>query len=191
MVASVEVPAQSALLPSLVSRPEQLTAANVAVSTIGGLGTLIGPALAGVLLATTSTAVACGLAAALYAGAALWLSGVRVQGRSTRRVQETGVLREALSGFRALAHEAHPRLLVGMFGAQTMVRGSLNVLIVVSAIGILGLGASGVGYLTAAIGAGGLLGALVTVTLIGRRRLATPFGVGIVLWGLPIVLIGI
>lgn len=44
------------------------------------------------------------------------------------------------------------------------------------------------GYLTAAIGVGGLLGALGAMTL-GARRLALPFGLALVFWGLPITLI--
>ena len=48
--------------------------------------------------------------------------------------------------------------------------------------------AAQVGYLTAAIGVGGLLGALGAMTL-GARRLALPFGLALVFWGLPITLI--
>src|ERR1044071_3959722 len=45
-----------------------------------------------------------------------------------------------------------------------------------------------VGYLTAALGPGGLVGAFAGVTLEGRR-LAAPMGVALVFWGLPIALI--
>jgi MFS family permease len=45
-----------------------------------------------------------------------------------------------------------------------------------------------VGYLTAAIGIGGLLGAFAALTL-KARRLAGPLGLALVLWGLPIALI--
>ena len=77
-----------------------------------------------------------------------------------------------------------------MFAAQTLVRGSLNVLIVVAAITLLDVGEPGVGYLTSAIGVGGLIGSVVTLSLVGRSRLAVPFGIGIVVWGLPIAVIG-
>jgi MFS family permease len=46
-----------------------------------------------------------------------------------------------------------------------------------------------VGYLTAALGVGGLIGALGAVTLQGRR-LAEPLGIALVFWGLPIALVG-
>jgi MFS family permease len=50
----------------------------------------------------------------------------------------------------------------------------LDVLLVVLAIRVLGLGPSGPGYLTAAFGAGGVLGSFATVSLIGRQRLVSP-----------------
>jgi len=65
----------------------------------------------------------------------------------------------------------------------------LNVLIVVSALQLLDLGEQGVGFLNSAIGIGGLVGALVSAALIGRR-LTTNFLIGILLWGVPIALIG-
>src|SRR5207248_2501340 len=48
--------------------------------------------------------------------------------------------------------------------------------------------ASDVGYLTAAIGVGGLVGAFGAMALDGRR-LAVPFGLALVFWGVPIALI--
>jgi hypothetical protein len=72
--------------------------------------------------------------------------------------------------------------------AQSFVRGCLNVLIVVAAFRVLHGGAADVGYLTAAIGAGGLIGAIGAMTL-GGRRLAVPFGLSLVFWGVPIALI--
>jgi len=51
------------------------------------------------------------------------------------------------------------------------------------------MGESGVGFLTAAIGAGGFVGSLVAMNLVGRR-LAAPIGVALILWGLPIAAIG-
>ena len=41
------------------------------------------------------------------------------------------------------------------------------------------------------MGIGGLIGALAAFTLIGRKRLASDFGLGIVLWGAPLAAIGI
>ena len=79
---------------------------------------------------------------------------------------------------------------MALLAAQTFVAGALNVLIVVTALQLLDLGEDGVGFLNSAVGIGGLVGALVSALLIGRR-LSSNFLVGIVLWGIPIALIGV
>jgi MFS family permease len=98
---------------------------------------------------------------------------------------------EALAGFRTIWHDSRLRLIIGLFAAQTLVYGGLVVLIAVASIRLLGLGSPGIGYLNAALGVGGLIGGLVAVALVGPRRLALIFGLGLILWGLPILLIGV
>lgn len=56
---------------------------------------------------------------------------------------------------------------------------------------MLDLGEQGVGYLTSALGIGGVLGAVVAIALVGRGRLTSDFTIGIVLWGLPIAIMGL
>ena len=69
-----------------------------------------------------------------------------------------------------------------------MVWGTLDVLIVVLSLGVLGTGQSGVGYLNATLGFGGLVGGLATLSLVGRRRLAPAILIGVGLWGASIAL---
>jgi hypothetical protein len=61
---------------------------------------------------------------------------------------------------------------------------------VVLAIDLLDTGDPGVGVLTTAVGAGGVLGSLFAFTLVRRGGLATWFGIGIALFGAPLALIG-
>jgi MFS family permease len=179
-------PALVALLPSLARTAMELIAANGATSTIESLGTLLGPLLAGLLVAVADVAtVFAASAAALLVSAAL-MARVSVPGRVAAPASAAGV--DVWLGFRAIREVPRARLLVGLIAAQTFVRGCLNVLIVVAAYQVLDRGATGVGYLTAAIGAGGLLGALGAVSLRGER-LAPPFAWALVFWGVPIMLI--
>jgi MFS family permease len=183
-------PALQALLPSLARTPEELIASNGATSTIESLGTLIGPFVAGLLVSFANV----GLVFAVGAGALLVAAGllarVRVEGRvEFRGAGEHGEpWRMVEDGFRAIVRMPNARLIIGLTTAQAFVRGCLNVLIVIAAFRVLHGNASDVGYLTAAIGLGGLVGAFGAMALEGRR-LAVPFGLALVFWGLPIVLI--
>ena len=124
-------------------------------------------------------------AVALLVSAAL-LARVSVPGQVSAPGSAARV--EVWQGFREIGEVPRARLLVGLIASQTFVRGCLNVLIVVIAYQVLDRGATGVGYLTAAIGAGGLVGALGAVSLRGER-LAPPFAWALVFWGVPIMLI--
>src|SRR5947208_1773346 len=183
-------PALLALLPSLARTPEELIAANGATSTIESLGTLIGPFGAGLLVSFANVGLVFGVGAAAVLAAAGFLARVRVEGRvELGAATEDGKARRMIEdGFRAIARTPNARLVIGLITAQAFVRGCLNVLIVIAAFRLLHGSASDVGYLTAAIGVGGLVGAFGAMALDGRR-LAVPFGLALVFWGVPIALI--
>jgi MFS family permease len=193
VVATAFRPAEAALIPSLARTPEELTAANVAASTIESVGIFGGPAIGGLLLAAAGT----GVVFLVTGGAMLWSAFLIARIRPGIEVEDSGerepvsVLDELLAGFRAIAHERRTRFLVGLFSAQTFVDGMLSVLIVVIALKLLDTGQAGVGFLNSAVGVGGLLGALAAAALVGRRRQAADFGLGIFIWGVPIALVAI
>src|SRR5438477_214972 len=95
------------------------------------------------------------------------------------------------AGFSTVARDPRLRLIVGLFAAQTLVYGAFVVLVAVAAIELLHLGSSGVGYLNSALGIGGLIGGIAAVALVGSRRLAVTFGLALVLWGAPILIVGL
>lgn len=187
-------PIQSALLPAFARTPGELVAANVASSTGEGLGTFVGPLLAGVLVASTGSVPASVLVAAVFAGAAAVLTGVHFErdadargGAGTDR-SPTFPLAEIP---RVLRLYPGATLLIGDFLVQVFVRGLLVTLIVVASIELLGMGDTGVGLLNAMIGLGGLCGALGALGLVGARGLTTVCTLALVGWGLPLVLIGV
>jgi hypothetical protein len=92
-----------------------------------------------------------------------------------------------VAGFRIVAKQPKVRLIVGLIATQGFVRGCLNVLIVVGTFRLLGAGEGAVGYLTAALGVGGLIGSFSAMRLEGRR-LAVPLGIALIFWGVPIAL---
>ena len=184
-------PAKAALLPSLVREPDELTAANVVSSTIASVTVLVGPALGGVLLAVTSVEVVVAVTAACYGWSALLVSLIRSPAAPWRgRRQRPHVWRELTAGLRTAATHPSVRLIVIVMAVQVFTDGALAVLTVAGAIDLLGAGEAGVGYLTAALGVGGLLGAVVSLGLVGRKRLAPGLALGMVLWGAPLIVIG-
>jgi MFS family permease len=184
-------PALQALLPSLARTTEELIASNGATSTVESVGSLVGPLFAGLVISGAGVgAVFIGGAAMLMAGAVM-LARVRVHGRAEPAAPPARGQRARngiAAGFRPMLREPSARLLFGLAVAQTFVRGCLNVLIVVAAFRIFQGRAADVGYLTAAIGVGGLFGAL-GATLLGARRLAISFAAALVFWGIPIALV--
>ena len=190
------LPAESALLPELARTPEELTAANVVRSTIESVATFAGPAIAGGLLAFWSPGtVMLATAVAFAAGAAL-IAAIRTEPAPAEEQDEEtkstgGFLSEAVAGFKAIGLDRRLRVVVGLYAAQALLAGALGVLVVVTALELLHRSDSSVGLLNAAMGIGGIAGSLAAFALIGRKRLASDFGLGIVLWGAPLAAIGI
>jgi MFS family permease len=183
-------PAQAALLPELARTPQELTAANVASSTIESLGFCVGPALGGLLLAVSSVWVVFAVTACAFVWSTVMLTFLRGAPEPPLSSEQPHLIHDLSAGFRAIAQDTRLRLIVGLFGAQTLVNGAFGVLVTVSALQLLDLGPSGVGYLNAAVGVGGIVGGVFSLMLVGHRRLATTFGVAIACTGAPLLFIG-
>jgi MFS family permease len=188
MASTLIRPTLQALLPSLARTPSELIASNAATSTIESIGTLVGPLVAGVLVATASVEATFAVCAGAAGVGALLIARVRSHGRIVGGTRPAGgILDDLAAGFRTVARPG-TRVVTSLMVAQSFVRGCLNVLIVVEAFRVLDGGAGEVGYLTAAVGFGGLVGALWAVTL-NDRRLAGRFALALVFWGVPIALL--
>jgi MFS family permease len=183
-------PLTMGLLPWLARTPGELVASNIASSAAEGLGTLIGPALAGILLATAGPTGAFAATFVLMTTAAAAIASVHVP-----MIRMTGAatnIRAGLTaGARIVVRTPAIRLVLGAMLLQTLVRGMLTVLLVVASIERLGMGEPGVGTLNAALGAGGFVGALVALSLTSRVHFAPTFALSLALWGLPIAVLGI
>jgi MFS family permease len=192
VVATLYLPAHSALLPSLCRTGHELASANVVRGFLDSVATLLGPLLAAVILEFTGVSVVFAVAAGASLAAAAILLGLRyVAPPRPAAPGAVHLMAEAADGVRTIVRNRDLALLNGLAIAQTFTRGALTVFTVVVAFDLLRTGEPGVGTLTAAVGAGAVLGSLAASLLVGTRRLARWFGVGIALWGLPIVLIAL
>jgi MFS family permease len=171
-------PTQAALLPSVARTPDELTAANVVSNWCEGVGIVGGPVLAGLVVGPGGPGAVLAVFAAvgLASGIVVWPVRDAAQPASNAGDDDDGA--GLLGGLAALRADPTTGFLVGMVGSQAIVLGALDVLNVVLAFQIIDTGRSGVAYLNAAFGAGGIVGGLVTVALVGRRRLAPPLLAG-------------
>lgn len=183
--------AQAALTPSLSRTPQELTAANAVTSTVESLAIFVGPAFAGVLLAVASTGAVFVVNAAMLGVSVLFVSRIRAPRAESRAELRAGtIVSELVAGFRVAGRDRPLRVLLGFLAAQTLVAGALQVYIVVLAFDLLEQGEAGVGYLNSAVGIGALLGGIVALSLAGVRRLSPPFALGVLGWGVPLILLG-
>jgi hypothetical protein len=184
-------PGQLVLFPGLAARPDQLLGANVAMSLGEGAGSFVGPLIAGLTAALVGPVAAAGGAAGLFLLAVISLLPVRQPEASRLTPEERPAELPIVSGLRVLRSHPPAAAVVGSFLAQVLVRGALTTLVVLLALEVLGAGERGVGTLNAAIGLGGLVGAVASLALGGQSRLAPAFAVALVIWGLPLVVMGI
>jgi len=196
--------AQASYLPELASGPADLTAANVASSTIESVGFFAGPAIAGILLAVSTISTVFIFNAATFVWSALLVAGIRTtkkpaEAEATEAPEaetsapaaeaKPGFVAEASAGYREILGNRNLRLLIGLYCAQTVVAGASLVFEVSVALGLLGLSRSGLGYLNATLGIGGLVGGFVALVLAQRSHLARDFGVGVFFWSAPLLLL--
>ena len=187
-------PSLSALMPSLTSTPDELTAANVATSAIDGIGMFLGPAIGGVLLVSTSPQTVFLWTVVCLLWSVALIRGVRPVADAGESEEDDEraperILAMVREGFAAALREPAARLIVSLYSLQTLIAGYLASIIVLVVFELLHRDAAWVGYLEGAIGIGGLLGVLMSASLVGRRDLAAPFGIGVMLFGAPLILV--
>jgi MFS family permease len=187
-------PTHASLLPRLARTPEELSSAYAASSLLESFSILLGPLLAGGLMGLAPRSVSgpgvvdAALAAMLFLGA-VSVASIRVRtepahdgGTSSVRV----VASDALDGVRAVARDRRSMLLVATMGLAMVQLGFVDVLIVVLAFDVVGTGDAGVGFLTASIGVGAVVGAMVAIGVASRWRASRSFRWGVSWSGLSI-----
>ncbi|MGH2465597.1 MAG: MFS transporter, partial [Candidatus Limnocylindrales bacterium] len=191
-------PTIGSYLPSLVTDETELGPANSAWSSLDNLAFVIGPAVAGLLIAIGGLTVAFLLNAASFGVIAIILW--RLPHRQAGSTAESGAASHeppaaGVPAARADRPTTLPlRPLAGLalidIGAGVAL-GGIGILTVVLATRQFGAGDDGTGYLNAAIGVGGLLGAVASGLVVVRSRLALPLVAGIVVFSVALAGLGL
>jgi len=188
-------PAMGAYLPSLAADERQLGPANSAWASIGNLSFIVGPAIGGVLIAAGDVVIAFLLngLSFLVIAAILWtLPPSRPGERKTAEAEEAPAAEPSpATSSSEPPPDAPPavspwsrlplRPVSGLVLIQFVIGffdGGIQALTVILAVTVLNAGEQANGFLNAAIGVGGLIGAVVSGVLVLRRRLARPLLAG-------------
>jgi hypothetical protein len=131
--------------------------------------------LAGIVLALASPSAAFAVLAAVTVLSVLPLLGITSDAPPPVPSSARRVTQDAVEGVRVVAAHRDLRLVFGLGFAQTVVRGALNVFIVVVAFDLLRTDDSGVATLAAALGVGGVLGSFGASLLVGAATLILQF----------------
>jgi MFS family permease len=186
-------PTHASLLPRLARTPEELSSAYAGSGLIESASALVGPLLAGGLMAASGSISGPGLVDTVLAGmlviGTLCVAAIGVRTEPAHDAGVSGVrmvASEAVGGVRAVVRDHRPRLLVLMMGLALVELGFVDVLIVVLAFDVLGTGDAGVGFLSASIGVGAIVGSTLAMALALRWRSSRSFRRGVTLSGLSV-----
>ncbi len=183
----IDLPTRNAMIPGMVSR-QQFPAAAALGQLVFQLGQVAGPALAGIVISQVDLAAAYWLDAVSYGAAFVALILIQPQPPAG------GGTKAGLASVKeGLAFLKGRRLLLSTFliDINAMVFGMPRALFPALGTGLFGGGATTVGLLYAAPGAGALLGALFTGWVGGVRRQGRVVVVSVLLWGAAIAAFGL
>jgi MFS family permease len=195
-------PAMGAYLPALARDEQQLGPANSAWASIQNFSFIVGPAIAGVVLAVGSVLIAFVLNALsfLFIAAILWSLPPSRAGHAIGTTESTSVTEDATAPTdtpETASTPGAPRLRIRPLAGLTVVQlmagflgGGLQVITVILAIDVLKAGEEANGYLNAAIGIGGLIGGIAAGAFVLRRHLGAPLLVGAVVTGVGTIALG-
>lgn len=180
-------PARGAIVPNLVER-EEYTAATAMFQAMFQVGTVVGPALAGVLLAGAGVKAVFWLDVGSFAAALVATAAMGLQ-RPAGGGQRPG-LRSVADGFRFLRGR---QALQGAYliDINAMVFGMPRALFPALGTTVFGGGAATVGLLYAAPGAGALVGAVTTGWTAQIRRQGRAVVLAVMAWGAAITAFGL
>jgi MFS family permease len=181
-MASVFRSSLTAYLPGIVSR-DQLASANARLSVTGQTFFILGPLLAGTLIATVGYPVAFGLNAATFlvsAGTSMLLPKDNPRGRTN----DNGWRSEMAAGFDVLWTDTRLRLTtLGAF-VSNFVSAFFESSLVLLSVVLFGVNTSvETSQLYSALGVGGVLGALSAVWAVQHMGLGRVFSTGLLIWG--------
>lgn len=169
VVNAFDIPARQAFVADLVNRDDLVNAIALNSSMING-ARLVGPAMAGVLVATIGEGWCFFVNAVSYVAVLAGLLRMRVEAKRELNVSERrSPIRRIVEGFSFVGRTGPIRALIILLGLVSLLGMPYTVLMPVFADRILHVGAGGLGVLLGAAGVGALCAALLLLARRGVR----------------------
>jgi MFS family permease len=186
-LSSIDQPARSSAVPRLVP-PERLPAAIALGQLNFQIASVIGPAIAGVLIATVGLAGAYGLDVLSFAASFVGLLAIApLPPHATAARPGLAAVREGLR----FALRRRVILSTFVIDLDAMIFGMPTSLFPVLALDVFHAGPTGLGLLGAAPAVGALFGALLSGWVSSVRRVGQAVIVAVAIWGVAITLFGL
>ncbi|NIM94627.1 MAG: MFS transporter [Anaerolineales bacterium] len=167
VIAAVDIPARFAIIPNLVPE-EDLGNAQALSSLARQVTRIIGPALAGIVIAVAGEALCFALNGLSYGALVIAFSAMHT--RSIPTAKKESVRKSLSEGVRYTLYTPVVLGLLGLVLIQGLFLSSHITLLPVYARDILGIGSTGLGYMTSALGVGAIIGALAVGNLAPGKR---------------------
>lgn len=185
LATAVDNPTRQSFVTELVGKQRLRNAISMVSSTFQ-LGSLIGPALGGILLGTIGTGWAFAINSATFLGsisALLMMREHEMPGLQAARRASAGMrIRDGLrDGVRYAFHEPAVRWAIALVGVYGMFAISLPVTLTAFADRVFHTGATGYGVLNSVVAGGALIGALLSARRVRPTRLRNLVGIASIL----------
>jgi len=186
IVATAYQPAVKAMIPQLVGE-DDLAAANSLDSVVENAAVIAGPGIGALLLVLWTPSATILVNGLTFLFSAWGVTRIRARSRATDVTEggTAGLWRQMTVGFKAIAQSSAAAVLVAFSVFASFLYGTDTVLFVVLSKDRLGTGPEGYGYLLAALGVGGLLGAPLIGRLSSLPRLGLVISVSMVVYAAP------
>ncbi len=194
LVAAFDIPTRQSFIKDLVEKPNDLSNAIALNSSMVNGARLVGPSVAGILIATTGEGICFLLNAISFVAVIAALLAMRIPPR-TSSAQSNSIVREMKDGVKYAYNYLPIRYILMLLSLISLVGMPYTVLMPIFAKNILHGGPHTLGFLMSATGVGALCGA---VYLAQRKRVnglvtvvaisAATFGAGLILFSFSQVL---
>jgi len=186
LINALDMPARQSFLPELIEKKEHLGNAIALNSFLFNGSRLIGPSLAGIIIASAGEGGCFVINAISYLAVIAALLGIRIQPKK-RRIPTSSVLKGLKEGFSYAFGMAPIRSIILLLGLVNLIGVPCLVLMPVIAKDILSGGPQTLGFLTGASGVGALLAATYLAIRAKANGLEKIVWLGVFFFGLGLI----